>query len=64
MPIYSFLCSKCGSRKEDVRSMKDALKPCICTCGAKMDRDLAVDLASIGGGEFRGPSYSPQVKLR
>jgi len=39
MPVYVFLCSKCGNRCEDYRSISKRDEEMICLmCGEKMDR--------------------------
>lgn len=62
MPLYTYRCLVCNKQKEIIHSMNKPKIP-VC-CKRTMLRDLAADLPSIAGGEFRGPSYSPQVKAR
>ena len=52
MPVYSFQCPKCGITDECVRTMKNANKKCMCTCGARMNRDFAADLPFASGGDY------------
>jgi len=44
MPLYSFVCPKCGAKDERVRAMQNAGKICKCRCGTDMNRDFAADI--------------------
>jgi len=63
MPLYSFICSECGGKKENVRAMKDAGKVCMCTCGAKMNRDLQTDLPFASGNDYKRPIHSNSLAI-
>lgn len=38
MPIYCFVCKKCGNYTEQQRSMADSSRPQVCDCGEEMSR--------------------------
>ena len=63
MPIYSFVCSKCGDKEESMRAMKDANKACMCTCGARMNRDFAVDVPFASGNAYVKPIHSDSLAI-
>ena len=52
MPLYSFQCPECGDKEESVRTMENADKACMCTCGAKMNRDFQADIPFASGGDY------------
>lgn len=62
MPLYSFICSKCGTKDERVRAMKNAGKACMCTCGAKMNRDFAADLPHAAN-DYKKPIHSDSLAI-
>ncbi|MCK5608878.1 hypothetical protein KAR91_43800 [Candidatus Pacearchaeota archaeon] len=64
MPVYSFICPKCGVKDECMRAMKNAGKRCMCTsCGAKMNRDLKVDASFISGDYHNGAIHSDSLAI-
>jgi len=52
MPVYTFVCPKCGLKNLHARRMKNAGKKCMCSCGARMNRDFAADLPFASGGDY------------
>ena len=63
MPLYSFQCPECGDKEESVRAMENANKACICTCGARMNRDFAADLPFASGDYHQGAIHSDSLAI-
>lgn len=40
MPVYSYICPKCGKTKEVLKELKDYDKPEKCECGAEMKKKV------------------------
>lgn len=62
MPLYSFVCPECGDKEESVRTMMDADKACMCTCGARMNRDFAADIPHAAN-DYRKPIHSDSLAI-
>ena len=63
MPLYSFQCPECGDKEESVRTMKDANKACMCTCGARMNRDFQADIPFASGDYHQGAIHSDSLAI-
>lgn len=64
MPLYSFVCPKCGNKEERVRAMKNADKKCMCTeCGTKTNRDFTADIPFASGGDYKKPIHSDSLAI-
>lgn len=64
MPIYCFVCPKCGDPAEIVRPMKDACLPLVCdVCGVKMRRDYAAQKTNAGNKEYGKTKYSDSLAI-
>lgn len=62
MPLYSFICPKCGNKDERVRRMKNADKRCMCKCGVKMNRDLKTDVP-FASGDYKRAVHSDSLAI-
>lgn len=62
MPLYSFICPGCGRKDERMRVMKNAGKKCMCTCGVRMNRDLAADIP-FASGEYHRAVHSDSLAI-
>lgn len=63
MPLYSFLCPKCGAKDERIRRMKNADTPCKCLkCGTKMNRDFVADLPHAAN-DYKNPIHSDSLAI-
>lgn len=62
MPIYSFICSKCGAKDERVRAMQNANKVCKCICGTNMNRDFAADIPHAAN-DYKKPIHSDSLAI-
>lgn len=63
MPLYSYVCSKCGETKEVSRSMRKADKAPLCECGQRMTRDFKTDLFNPGDKEYGKPIHSDALAI-
>ena len=62
MPLYSFRCPKCGTKDERMRAMQNADKMCVCSCGAKMNRDFAADMP-FASGDYKRAVHSDSLAI-
>ncbi len=59
MPIYEYMCPKCGTDFELMRSFSEADKPAFCPkCAGKGKRLLSV-FASTAGSSIKVPDKEP-----
>jgi len=64
MPIYCFVCPKCGIKEEIVHSMKDAAKPEQCSvCRTEMRRDFQAEHHNVGNKEYAKTQYSDALAV-
>ncbi len=63
MPLYSFKCPECEVKTERVRVMSHANKACMCTCGARMNRDFATDIPFASGDYHQGAIHSDSLAI-
>lgn len=65
MPVYTFVCRKCGKSVELVRQMKEADNPVICSCDpyGQMERDYQADLPNVSGGDYHRPIVSDSLAV-
>ena len=56
MPLYSFKCEKCDTKKDELRKMGDTTPPTC--CGVAMVRVFSLPIVIIGGRE------ATQAKLK
>lgn len=60
MPLYCFVCDKCGSKDEDIRPMSQCTEPLECSvCGSNMFRDFKAEGHNVTGTE-RGETFWSQ----
>lgn len=63
MPLYSFICLKCGAKDERIRAMQNAGKECMCVkCGARMNRDFAADIPHAAN-DYKKPIHSDSLAI-
>ncbi len=63
MSRYSFKCPKCETKTERVRAMKDSNKRCMCSCGARMNRDFQTDIPFASGDYHQGAVHSDSLAI-
>jgi putative FmdB family regulatory protein len=53
MPTYSFICDKCGVKREEARPVDARNSPCSCEiCGHKMRRDYGAEQGHMRMGDL------------
>ena len=57
MPIYEYICSKCGDLTEKRRTVDSRDKPTPCDCGGTQDRIPSRTSFHLKGGGWYKDSY-------
>lgn len=63
LPIYCFVCPKCGYKFEIPRPIVESARSQFCPCGAEMRRDFAAQGINTGNKEYGKTKFSDSLAI-
>jgi putative FmdB family regulatory protein len=62
MPIYEYICEKCGNRIEKLLSVSDGASEIKCTCGGAARKQISASSFHLKGNGWYRSDYKKQPK--